>query len=251
MPVLKALEESMSMSWAMQREKIGKLNCVSIVPQREQAIKRIAFFCHGFGAPGDDLVALAEPMLQTLLEDDSPIALYFPAAPIDLAEYNMPGGRAWWPLNMARLMQLAAINDFGEMRDEAPPEIDYARECLVDCIETVLDRLHLSCSDMTLGGFSQGAMLSVDTVIRGLKDPPRKLVVMSGALICESLWRGGADKLLNLPVVQSHGTMDSILPIQTGRWLREFLLDSHAKVDYTEFAGDHTIPYEIIPKLVS
>jgi phospholipase/carboxylesterase len=102
---------------------------------------------------------------------------------------------------------------------------------------------------LTLAGFSQGAMLSVDTVIRGLAEPPGKLVVMSGALICESLWKAKADRLRKLPVLQSHGRSDSILPIQTGRWLKQFFEASLCNLEYLEFNGDHTIPYEIYPMI--
>ncbi len=93
-------------------------------------------------------------------------------------------------------------------------------------------------------------MLAVDTVVRGLPAPPGKLAVMSGALICESLWRAGATRLQDLAVVQSHGRMDSILPVQTGRWLHELLVAGGASVDYLEFDGDHTIPFEMLPKLM-
>ena len=63
----------------------------------------IVVLCHGFGAPGSDLAGLAPE----LLSYDDTIAtryrFYFPEAPIDLAPMGMPGGRAWWPINMARL----------------------------------------------------------------------------------------------------------------------------------------------------
>lgn len=240
---------TMSKSWKMNREDIGRLNCVTVSPSAVDEIERIAVYCHGFGAPGDDLVGLAEPIVRAADDAGEKLLLVFPAAPIDLSRYGMPGGRAWWPLNMARLMALAAVDDFSEMRDEVPPGIDEAREMLVETVQTLLDRFSLPYSSLSIGGFSQGAMLTVDTVVRGLPAPPGKLIAMSGALICESLWKAGSNRLENLPILQSHGRMDSILPIQTGRWLHEFFQAAGSKIDYVEFNGDHTIPYEILPKL--
>lgn len=240
----------MARHWNFQREKIGELNCAFVLPPDSITPERLCVLCHGFGASGDDLVSLAEPMIQSLSKGAKVPVFVFPEAPIDLASQGMPGGRAWWPLNMARLMQLAATNDFGAMRNEVPPGIDSARSKLVAIIEVLIERYAIGYEQLTIGGFSQGAMLATDTTLRGIKEPPGKLIAMSGALICESLWNAQASRLKNLEIVQSHGRQDSILPIQTGRWLHEFFQSSPAKIDYTEFDGDHTIPYEIIPKLL-
>jgi phospholipase/carboxylesterase len=241
----------MASQWNFQREKVGELNCASILPPESVIPERLCVLCHGFGASGDDLVSLAEPMIQHLPQGAKVPVFVFPEGPIDLASQGMPGGRAWWPLNMARLMQLAATNDFGAMRNEVPPGIDNARNQLVATIELLMARYAIRYDHLVLGGFSQGAMLATDTTLRGTQQPPGKLLAMSGALIGESSWREHIDRLDNLKIIQSHGRQDSILPIQTGRWLHEFFKSSSAKVDYTEFDGDHTIPYEIIPKLLA
>jgi phospholipase/carboxylesterase len=148
-------------------------------------------------------------------------------------------------------MQLAATNHFDAMRNEIPPGIDSARHKLVETIEVLLEKFSLGYGQLTIGGFSQGAMLATDTTLRGVKEPPARLVAMSGALICESEWSKHIDRLKETEVVQSHGRQDSILPVQTGRWLHEFFKGAAAKKsDYLEFDGDHTIPYEIISNLL-
>ncbi len=131
----------------------------------------------------------------------------------------MPGGRAWWPINMARLMQLAATNDFSAMRNEVPPGIDSARNALVATTYELLSRYALSPASLTLGGFSQGAMVAVDTVLRGMDEAPKRLVAFSGALICEDLWSQRLDRLASTELLQSHGRYDTILPVESGRWL--------------------------------
>jgi phospholipase/carboxylesterase len=90
-------------------------------------------------------------------------------------------------------------------------------------------------------------MLAVDTAMRGTVEPVIGLVVLSGALICESQWRKAfTDKPLALPLVQSHGRQDPILPIATGRWLQKLLCDAGCIGQLIEFNGQHSIPSEAL-----
>ena len=235
--------------WNHTLQLTGSLNTAVIQPVTTDSATELIVLCHGFGAPGDDLVGIAEPLIRLLQRNGRAPILAFPEAPIDLADFGMPGGRAWWPINMARLMQLAATNDFGEMRDEHPPGLDDARGLLVAAVQSLLDEFSLSPTALTLGGFSQGAMLATDTALRGLAAPPRSLAVMSGALICQSTWSAASHRLAQMQIVQSHGRFDTILPIQTGRWLHEFFRQSSTSVQYHEFDGPHTIPMEILEML--
>ncbi len=232
--------------WTHVDQQVGALRAAIIQPTLNSNPVEMIVLCHGFGAPGDDLVGIAEPLIRQLHKHDRFPVLVFPEAPIDLEEYGMPGGRAWWPLNMARFMELASKNDFAEMRSEIPPGLDDARSMLAETIETLLTQFSLDASSLTLGGFSQGGMLATDTALRGLKSAPKRLAILSGALICEPLWRSAADRLKTTDVVQSHGRYDMILPIQTGRWLNEFFRDCCNTVQYHEFDGPHTIPMEAI-----
>ena len=237
---------SKQLNWTHTIDQYGQLQVAIIHPPVATIPTEMILLCHGFGAPGDDLVGLAESMIQQLQKHDRHPILVFPEAPIDMEEYGMPGSRAWWPINMARLMELVGKNDLSEMRPEVPPGLDTARLMLVKTVETLLERFSIQPASLTLGGFSQGAMLAVDTTLRGLQTPPGGLVAMSGALICEQLWRANADRLKNLRIIQSHGRYDTILPIQTGRWLNSLFRENCEKISYHEFDGPHTIPMEAI-----
>ncbi len=250
-PLENQASRTMAQRWDLKEERIGDLYCNLVLPPESLVPNRLCVLCHGFGASGNDLVSLAEPMIRSLASSSIVPVLAFPEAPIDLASQGMPGARAWWQLNMAKLMQLAATNDFGAMRNEIPPGIDEARGKLVTTIELLLEKFSLAYGQLTLGGFSQGAMLATDTTLRGTKEPPARLVAMSGALICESEWSKHIARLNEIEIFQSHGRQDSILPVQTGRWLHSFFKTATAKkIDYLEFDGDHTIPYEIILKVL-
>lgn len=232
--------------WTHSLDQIGDLKTALIQPPAAFVPTEMLVLCHGYGAPGDDLVGIAEPLIRQFQKHGRQPLLVFPEGPMDLKDYGMPGSRAWWPLNMARLMALANKNDFSEMRNEIPPGIDEARSMLVDTIGRLLHRFAIDSSQLTLGGFSQGAMLATDTALQGLDNVPKALVVFSGALICEQKWRSAASRLSQLQIIQSHGRYDTILPIQTGRWLNSLLNEYNQEVRYHEFDGPHTIPMEAI-----
>ena len=233
-------------AWSLDRSTFGTLTTVLVRPAKTEP-SSLVVMCHGFGAPGSDLVGLFEDILYHLPDDAPKPAFLFPEAPIDLEDEGMFGARAWWRLNMAQLMQMSATNSFDKMRDAVPDGIDEAREKLCNCIRQCREKHQWTNLPIVLGGFSQGAMLTVDTALRGTVGPIVGLMVFSGALLCESLWRQAAlAKPLSIPIVQSHGLVDQILPISTGRWLHSFLLDAGCVGQLAEFNGPHTIPSEAL-----
>jgi phospholipase/carboxylesterase len=241
-------------AWLLSRPRFGSLETVLVTPAKVSPANLVVL-CHGYGASGTDLVGLFEDVLYHLPEQAPKSAFLFPEAPISLEDEGMEQARAWWRLNMAQLMQMSQTNSFDRMRDAVPEGIDVAREKLCECITACIEKQNWSDVPIILGGFSQGAMLTVDTAIRGTVAPVSGLLIFSGALICESLWRQAAtNKLLNVPLVQSHGSIDPILPIATGRWLHALLTECGCQGTLFEFYGPHTIPSEAIEqaaKLIS
>lgn len=229
-----------------RRERLGKLNCVVVQPDSTQKIDKVAVFCHGFGAPGDDLAGLSQELLKS--GSETSLQLIFPAAPLSLDGEGMPGARAWWWLSIARLIDSMESGQFEQIREEVPEGIDDARASLTETIEIALERANLTEESLLLGGFSQGAMLSMDVACRGLKAPPAALCLYSGALICEPLWKAKVSRLSSCKILQSHGKQDPILPFTAGKWLRDLLLEAQCNVDFIEFNGPHTIPMEAIER---
>jgi phospholipase/carboxylesterase len=230
-----------------QREKIGSLDCIVVRPEGDTRISKIGVFCHGFGAPGDDLASLAGEFLENCDGTDG-IELVFPAAPIALDNYGMPGARAWWLLSIARLIAAFEDGRYDQVREEVPEGIDDARQLLTSTINLLLERRGLTTKQLVLGGFSQGAMLSMDAACRGLESAPAGLCLFSGALICERQWLPAAARLSEIKILQSHGRQDAILPFQAGVWLRDLLTNAGCNVDFVAFNGPHTIPMESIEK---
>lgn len=229
---------------APQRQRLGDLDCQTI--DLGSAPRFAVILCHGYGAPGDDLVSLAEAFAG-LLDGDQPFRLVFPAAPLQPAELAAFAGRAWWEINMAALLAATDSDSFSEVHDTVPPGIEKATQQLLDCVTATLagmgDRPRYA-----LGGFSQGAMLTMNAALSGQLPAPELLLQFSGTLVCETAWRRGlqSGRLAETEVIQSHGRQDQVLPYSSAESLRD-LVNGHCKRhDFLPFEGPHTIPLEAV-----
>uniref|UniRef100_A0A7C2P2L4 Phospholipase n=1 Tax=Schlesneria paludicola TaxID=360056 RepID=A0A7C2P2L4_9PLAN len=230
-------------------ERYGSLNCrrVDWLPPGQLPQLGIVL-CHGYGAPGTDLVPLAQALAQVQPSLKGRVQFLFPEAPLSLEDWGMPFGRAWWPLNLQRLQEQIAARRIDEVRAARPPGMPEAREALTAAVGAWFQETGLSWSRCVLGGFSQGAMLSVEVAVH-LAERPAALTVLSGALVNEQTWRTEAARGLGPRVFQSHGRYDVILPFAMGQWLREVFADSGWPVEFHEFPGGHEIPYDVLESL--
>jgi len=193
---------------------------------------------HGFGAPGDDLVPLADELAV------GNVRWVFPEAPLELAGVY-GDARAWWLLDLAKLERDLASGRPRDRRDEIPEGLAGAREQVSRLVDQVEARFG---PRIVLGGFSQGAMLSLDVALH--RDvPPAALVVMSGTLLAESEWKPRMAKLAGVPVLQSHGRADQLLPFSIAEILRDQLRAAGANVDFHAFVGGHEIPRAVLAAL--
>jgi phospholipase/carboxylesterase len=193
----------------------------------------LVILLHGFGAPGDDLVPLFRQ-----LDVPRHVRFAFPEAPIDLAEALGPGyagGRAWWLIDPS---WLAPENQskLGERAKQIPEGLADAREQ----VKTVLAGLGAIPAQTILGGFSQGAMLTADVAMRS-EEVFAGLVLMSGSIVALDEWQPGFARLKGVPIMQSHGKADPLLPFATAERLRDLMKAAGADVRWVEFAGGHTI----------
>ena len=229
--------------YRIRRQKIGQLNCAIVTS--ELPPKAIGVLAHGFGASGDDLVGLANDLLESLTSHE-PVQLIFPAALLSLADEGYADGRAWWKLSIQRLLSVIEQGQYDLVKEESPSGIEEAREALTEVVEQSLADAGLGHDKLLLGGFSQGAMLSMEVACLGLKAAPAAMALYSGCLIRQKQWKTGVARLAQTRIVQSHGTMDPILPLRTGLWLRDMLVESGCQVDFMQFQGPHTIAWEAI-----
>ena len=209
---------------------------------------QLVILCHGFGDTMNGLGTFAP----YLLEADDHIAascrFVFPNAPMDLTRLGIPGGRGWWEINMARLAMMHQTKNFEELTELTPDGLLAASEQLASAVREIQKASNLSDSAMTIGGFSQGAMITTDLVLRrGFV--PKRLCVFSGTLLCRDEWKRFAAKHSGCPVLQSHGRRDLLLPFEPAESLRDMLTENGFPVTFRPFNADHTIPMEVVEQL--
>jgi phospholipase/carboxylesterase len=210
--------------------------------------KLLVFLCHGYGAPGTDLVPLAGSMLRLDPVLAASVQFVFPEAPLSLDHMGLFGGRAWWHVDVGALAQAVVTGRLRELMDDEPAELIQAREMLTSAVRESADETGIPLDRVVLGGFSQGAMLSTDVALR-IDDTLAGLCVMSGTLKTEQVWRQRADLHKDLRVLMSHGRQDPIVPFIGAVWLNELLVNAGLKVEFIQFDGDHTIPQQMLTKL--
>ncbi len=208
-----------------RQARYGALDCIVVDGGPSPTIPVV--LCHGYGAPGHDLAGIAPEWISLLGQTAAEFRFVFPAAPHTLAELGMPDGRAWWPINMAALAAAAQANSFDELHDKEPPGLDEARELLCGAISEIKAECNGGSAAMVLGGFSQGAMLTLDTSLRADIDPPKLLFLFSGTVVCQSKWQAHlSSRLAHTRVYQSHGMIDPILPYSSAERLRELIAEA-------------------------
>jgi phospholipase/carboxylesterase len=229
------------------RTTLGSLRCVVI--DGDTPPELLVFLCHGYGAGGDDLVSLAPELMSRHEGLRERVRFVFPEAPLDLALEGAPGGRAWWALDMNRLVLLQQDPAAGisRLRKESPEALPKARKLLMGALDEALRQTKLSTGSAVLGGFSQGAMLATDVTLR-LEEAPAALCIFSGTLIAEDQWRPRAAARRGLQVFQSHGRQDPLLPFANAEALRDLLTEGGLQVEFLPFNDGHTITEEALSR---
>jgi phospholipase/carboxylesterase len=177
-------------------------------------------FIHGLGGNGKDLIPL---VAQIKLPQTKFI---FPSGPFPADDINE--GRAWY--------QLPRENGKG---------IDLSRKKLIELLQTI-ESSGIPSNQILIGGFSQGAVMSLEAGLRY----PKKLcgiIAVSGYLHApETL---SPEKTLSnkgLPVLICHGVEDDVLPVEGSREAARVLEKEGYQVAYHEYPiGHQIIPDEL------
>jgi len=166
------------------------------------AARSLVVFVHGYGANGDDLIALGQ-MWQAALPDT---AFVSPHAPEECAA-NPFGGRQWFPLS---------LRDEQELVDglaQAGPDLDAF-------LDGELERHGLGPEALALVGFSQGTMMALHVGLRR-NDGLAALVGYSGVLGNAAALAG--EIAARPPVLLVHGAQDELIPARALDFTRDAL----------------------------
>ena len=187
--------------------------------------ERLLLLAHGFGADERDLGGLLP-----YLDPDGRFVTVLPRGPV-----AAPPGFAWYDFGLpdAEIADAfrSAVDELDDLLDEAAAEHDLPR------------------SEAIVGGFSQGAGISLALALRASDRPhPLGVLAMSPALAVRSLdeidpdW----DAATKTPVLLQHGTHDPLVPVARTRNLARELEEHGAPVVYAEYPMEHQVALESV-----
>ena len=208
---------------------IAGLRVVSV--GEPETAEQVVVLLHGFQMQPSDLSPFAHAL-------KAPAWFLFPEGPLP-AE---PQGRAWWHIDH-KAREAIIANGPRDFAGQHPPDLPNARDRLRAFVEALAPRI--GGRPFVLGGFSQGAMLTSDTVLRSTF-PLSALVLFSGSRIGwdeqEPLYRAAAERYRGLPVMVAHGETDPDIAYAAGQGLRDALRGAGADVTWQSFPQGHEIP---------
>jgi phospholipase/carboxylesterase len=212
----------------MDLTPLGTLRARILAPSKPRLT---VVLLHGFGAPGDDLVALADFL------DVDHTAFVFPEAPLELGG-AFGDARAWWQIDMERDRTV-------DRSGEIPPGLPEARTAMIGALEALTRQI---AAPVVLGGFSQGAMLALDVALHDPR-PLAGLALLSGTLLNRADWEARLPSRAGLRVLQSHGKGDALLSYKTAVQLRDLMKTAGLDVKFLPFDGGHEIPPPLLEEL--
>lgn len=175
---------------------------------------------HGYGSNEQDLFSFA-----TELPDE----YYIVSA---RAPYNMQyGSYAWYAINFD-----ADQNKFSD-HDQART----SRDLIAQFIDELTTNYPIDTENVTLIGFSQGAILSY-AVALSHPEKVQKVVAMSGYLNIEILEENYLrNSFAKLKIFAAHGTVDQVIPVEWGRKAKPFLENLGINTTYKEYPIGHGV----------
>ena len=158
--------------------------------------RSVVVFLHGYGANGQDLIGLADPLAEHL-----PDTLFLsPDAPETIP--GMPMGLQWFPIPWID----------GSSEEESERGMMAAVEDLNAFLDAMMVDEDVLPEQVVLFGFSQGTMMALHVAPRR-EDPVAGVVAFSGHLLRPELL---ADDTVSRPaVLLVHGDQDDVVPPQS------------------------------------
>ena len=199
------------------------LNTTILNPLSGKEPKNAVILCHGYGGDGKDISILAG-----YWKHHMPDTVFIcPDAPEKCAV--SPTGFQWFDLMNQTADQILTKSFIAEMK-------------LNKLIDEVKEKFNLKTSNISIGGFSQGCMISLQTGLKRL-DKVNSIIGFSGRIIStEHL----SKNIVSKPnIILMHGDSDEVVPVSSLLEAIEFLKNKNYKIETKIFKNcEHRIPTE-------
>ena len=187
------------------------------------SIKNAVILCHGYGGDGKDISIVAH-YWKNFLSDTLFIC---PDAP-EVCKVN-PQGFQWFDL-------------MDQSEDEILSKSLIAEEKLNKFIDEVKENNKLKTDQISLVGFSQGCMISLQTALKR-KDKIKCLIGYSGKIL--NSYHLNKNIHSRPEIYLMHGDKDDVVPINALLEAKEFFIKNNYKISTKIFKDcEHRIPQE-------
>ena len=175
---------------------------------------------HGYGSNEEDLFSFAPE-----LPDDSYVISV--RAPYDLQPY----GHAWYAIHF----------DADENKFSDNVQAKQSVEIIASFIDEIVKQYPIDTENVTLIGFSQGAILSYATALT-YPEKVTKVVALSGYFNQEIMPEVIDTKAIShLKFFVSHGSVDQVIPVDWARKAKPALENLGLEVEYQEYPIGHGV----------
>lgn len=198
--------------------KFGGLEGPALLPAGP--VKALILLLHGYGANGEDLFGLAQPLVQGL----DGVAVWSPNAP-----QSLPGmSGAFAPMQAYQWFALSDLNP-----QELSQGVQAARPVLLAAIDGALEHFALAHDQLVVVGFSQGGMMAIEAGLR-LPQP------VAGVVGLSTIQRDPSREheiTARPPFVLVHGDADPVVPPQALEFTSNLLRQWEVEVEATMLPG--------------
>lgn len=175
---------------------------------------------HGYGSDENDLFSFASQLPEKLF-------IISVRAPYPMA----PFGNAWYAINFDA--------EKGKWNDQK--QAANSRDLISDFIDETVNKYPVDKNNITLLGFSQGAILSY-AVALNYPGKVKNLVALSGYVFHDILPKDFSKyDYSNLNIYASHGNVDQVIPIDWARQTPNFLKSLNIDHVYSEYPVGHGV----------
>lgn len=189
-------------------------------PKNKKEKNPLLLLLHGYGSNEEDLFSFASQL---------PEEYYIVSA---RAPYALPPyGNAWYAINFD--------SDMNKFSDDV--QAMESRDKIAGFIDELIENYSIDANNVTLIGFSQGAILSY-AVALSYPEKINRVLALSGYLNLDIVKSDfSKEKVGHLRFFISHGIADQVIPVEWARKAPEFLKKLNLEVSYHEYPVGHGV----------
>lgn len=191
-------------------------------PKEIKNTNPLIILLHGYGSNEQDLFSF---------EGELPNDAYIVSAQ---APYTLPGGYAfaWYAINFDAEMN--KFTDDGQAKE--------SRDLIAKFIDELIQTYPIDANNITLIGFSQGAILSY-AIAMTYPEKVKNIIALSGyfhpMIMPESFKEN--EKIKKLNIFASHGSVDQVIPVEWARQTPLIFSSLGIDIEYKEYPVGHGV----------